>query len=284
MVRVPAWTVPLWILAAVGVVCGIAFWMWFRNRPEQMPAVSIAEREQIVEGRRDVVSQSAKVPATALFRSRSAWALCIMYGCVGFAGNFTTNLLPVYLQDDRHFSAATCAWIMGIPLGFGIVSCALGGFLSDWIAQRWGSRKWGRRLNGCVGLACAGIGIVAVPWAEPVWLVAWLLGISFFCNDLNMAPAWAACADVGEQHAGTLSGTMNMVGNLAGAAALAFAGWMLEGGASRLLFFTFGCSYVLAALCWFAIDVTKPVGFGHNRLPCMVESDATSPLQNENVE
>jgi len=28
----------------------------------------------------------------------------------------------------------------------------------------------------------------------------------FFFNDATMGPAWAACADVGEHYAGTLSG------------------------------------------------------------------------------
>jgi MFS family permease len=146
-----------------------------------------------------------------------------------------------------------------LPLALGIVSCAAGGFLSDWIIQRWGNRKWGRRFNGGVGLILAGLAILAVPWAEPTWLLALLLSISFFCNDLNMGPAWAACADVGGRYAGTISGAMNMTGQLFGAVGMAFAGIMLHRGHVEMMFIVFTSCYGLAALCWLAVDVTKPL-------------------------
>jgi len=126
------------------------------------------------------------------------------------------------------------------------VSCVSGGVLSDWIVRRWKSRKWGRRLNGLVGLVVAGLAIMAVPWAHPVWLLAALLCVSFFCNDLIMGPAWAACADVGERCAGTISGAMNMTGQFFGAAGMAFAGFMLQRNHSEALFLVFGCAYGLA--------------------------------------
>ena len=37
-----------------------------------------------------------------------------------------------------------------------------------------------------------------------------LLALAFFGNDLAMAPAWAAAADIGERYTGILAGTMNM--------------------------------------------------------------------------
>ncbi len=43
------------------------------------------------------------------------------------------------------------------------------------------------------------------------------MGFASFCNDLVMPGSWGACMDVGGKYAGTLSGTMNMLGNLGGA-------------------------------------------------------------------
>jgi len=84
--------------------------------------------------------------------SPSVWGLCLMYGFVGFAGNFITSLLPVYLRDHRRLSDDTTAWLSGLPLGFGVISCLTGGMLSDWLIRRLGSRTWGRRLVGFVSL------------------------------------------------------------------------------------------------------------------------------------
>jgi MFS transporter, ACS family, glucarate transporter len=258
------WTIPLWLLALLGIVWSVGFWIWFRNRPEEMPQVNAAELELISFGR-TAETPVASTPWPAILRSVNVWALCAMYAFTGMAGNFTTNLLPVYLDRNRHLSIKEITLLTSLPLAFGVVSCALGGIVSDWIIRRWGSRKWGRRFNGATGLALAGMTVLAVPWCQSTWLLALLLSASFFFNDMNMAPAWAACADVGERYAGTISGAMNMTGNFAGAAAMAVAGKMLDAKYTTLLFVLFACSYGLASLCWLAVDVTKPLRFGHNQ-------------------
>ena len=66
-------------------------------------------------------------------------------------------------------------------------------------------------------------------------------------------------ADVGERYAGTLSGAMNMTGSLLGAVGMAIAGRLLHRGLDDLVFILFACSYSLAAICWLAVDVTKPL-------------------------
>jgi ACS family glucarate transporter-like MFS transporter len=256
------WRTPLWVLAGLGLVWCAVFWPWFRNRPEDMPQVNAAERELIASGRAASAAQRGPVPWRKLLSSVSVWSLCLMYGFVGFSGNFITNLLPLYLADNRKLTPETTTWLAGLPLAFGVVSCVLGGFLSDFVSRRWGSRKWGRRLNASAGLALAGLALLAVPWVEAVWLLALLLSASFFFNDLSIGPAWAACADVGEHYAGTISGAMNMIGQFAGAAGMALAGAMLQRGHSELLFIVFAGSYALAAACWFGVDVTKPISSG----------------------
>ena len=134
-----------------------------------------------------------------------------MYGFTGFSGNFFTSMLPPYLAKQRHLSDGEIAWLSALPLAAGSIACILGGTASDWAIRRFGNRKWGRRYVGLVGLGLAGPSFLAVNWAESVWLLAVLLTATFFFNDLTMGPAWAACADIGERFAGTLSGTMNTI-------------------------------------------------------------------------
>jgi predicted MFS family arabinose efflux permease len=135
----------------------------------------------------------------------------------------------------------------------------LGGWLSDWFIRWTGNRKWGRRLNGAIGLVVAGLVVLSVPRVEKVWLLALTVSVWFFCNDIIMGPAWASCADIGERYAGTLSGAMNMVGSLAGAAGAALAGNLLQRGQEGWVFVLFAGSYGLAAVSWLLVDVTKPL-------------------------
>jgi ACS family glucarate transporter-like MFS transporter len=284
------WPIPLWLLAGLGAVWCAFFWPWFRNRPQEREGESPVESETRfqppAEGERGSTSISRsrdcgiveqvpntldlpesdrpltlpqRLPLSRLVGSKNVWGLCFMYGFVGFGGNFITSLLPLYLKDHRRLSDDATAWISGLPLACGIVSCLLGGVLSDWIIRRTGSRIWGRRLVGGIALLLAACSCLLVLWSREVWLLAVAFSAWFFFSDATMGPAWASCADVGEQHAGALSGAMNMTGAFLGAVGMGLAGWFLNRGLGDVVFVLFAGSYVLAALCWLAVDVTRPL-------------------------
>jgi sugar phosphate permease len=255
------WARAMAALTVLGILWTAAFWPWFRNRPEGMPQVNAAERARIAAGRAAAPPPgAARIPWRALLRSRSVWALCLMYGCSGFAGNFFVTFLPTYLRDHRHLTADQTKWLSGLPLACGIVGCGLGGLISDAIIRRTGNRRWARRVPGVVGLAGAGAAVLSTVWVRDPILLGVLLCLTFFGNDLTMGPAWAACADIGERCAGTLGGKMNMVGNLVGGTTgTLLTGYLLERHQVVAIFVVFACTFCLGSLAWFGVDVTRPL-------------------------
>jgi ACS family glucarate transporter-like MFS transporter len=253
------WPRALWVLAALGSLGGVVFWLWFRNRPAQMKRVNAAELEWIAAGRPPAAPGPTRVPWGRILRSPSVWALCGLYGCGGFAANFFVTFLPTYLRDHRHLTPDVTKWLSSLPLACGIPACLLGGVLSDAIIRHTGNRKWGRRLSGMVGAAGAGLALLSTIWVQDVVALGVLLCLAFFCNDLGMGPAWAACSDVGERFAGTVGGKMNMIGNIAGGVGSMVVGHLLHTGQVTLVFVVFACSFWLGALCWLSLDVTRPI-------------------------
>jgi MFS family permease len=149
------------------------------------------------------------------------------------------------------------SWLSSLPLACGVVACVLGGFLSDAIIRRSGTRRWGRRVVGASGLALASVALLATIWVRDPVVLGVLLCLTFFGNDLSMGPAWAACGDIGERHAGTLGGAMNMAASFTGAAAALVAGYLLQAGHPVALFVMLSGSYALGVVCWMGVDVTK---------------------------
>jgi sugar phosphate permease len=254
-----------WALAAVGGVWCAGFWPWFRNRPEEMRGVTFGERLRIEKGRpAKHAGGHLGVPWRTMATSLSVWSLCLMYGSIGFTGNFFLTLLPAYLRSQRHFSPETTSRLAAMPLACGVVGCVLGGFLSDALVRRTGNRKWGRRLVGAFGLALGAIALLGTIRVESPTALGILLSMTFFGNDLAMGPAWAACADIGERYAGTLGGTMNMVGSLTGALGAMVIGALLDQNRPVLLFEILAGVYACGVLFWMGVDVTKSLA-SHDR-------------------
>jgi sugar phosphate permease len=256
------WPVPFLLIAVLGLLwCGV-FWPWFRDRPEEMPRVNDAERKLIAAGRPKAVEKPRSVPWSQMAGSFTVWSLCLMYGFNGFSGNFFTSMLPLYLREHRHLSLGQTAWLSALPLAAGSFACILGGSVSDWVIRRFGNRTWGRRSVGLLGLGFAGLSFLSTVWVREVSVLGLLLTATFFFSDLSMGPAWAACADVGERYAGTLSGAMNMIGALAGACGAAMAGYLFRQGRAELVFVVFAGVYAMGALTWLGVDVTKCLAEG----------------------
>jgi sugar phosphate permease len=252
------WPIAFVLISGLGLAwCGL-FWPWFRDRPEEMRQVNEAERKLIATGRPKDVDKPRSVPWSQLASSFTVWSLCLMYGFNGFSGNFFTSMLPLYLREHRHLALRDAAWLSALPLAAGSIACILGGAVSDWVIRQFGDRAWGRRSVGMLGMAFAGLAFLSTVWVQDFWVLGLLLTATFFFSDLSMGPAWAACADVGERYAGTLSGAMNMLGSLAGACGAALAGYLFRYGRSELVFMVFAGVYGLAALSWLGVDASKP--------------------------
>jgi MFS transporter, ACS family, glucarate transporter len=272
------WQWPLVLGSVLGMIWCVVVWPWLRNRPEEMPRVNAAELALIASGRADKEpAHSERAPWKAIFRSTNVWALCGMYGCLGFSGNFFLFLFTNYLQDYRHFDKVkTVSWMSVVPFACGMVACISGGYLSDLIVRRTGNRRLGRRLVGICGLALAGVVIAVSPWVHDIRWLAVCYGVSFFGNDLSMGPAWAAASDIGKRHAGTIAGAMNMFSSLTAAVSIPVAGEFFHASAvaekagdlqkhglyMAIPFVLFAVSYFLGALCWLRVDVTETVPQG----------------------
>lgn len=269
-----SWREAMWLFAAVAFVWCVAFYLLFRNKPSEHPGVNAAELELIDAGR-VVKPGPVKVPWGKMVRSRNLWCICFMYVVTNFCWYFLMYFLPGEMKKAFPEWEATnrgkilLALLAGCPLLIGMFGCLLGGILSDRYIRRTGDRKWGRRLFGMIGYGGAGLCYFAaagvrVNDASNLFLFAFFVILMGFFNDLIMAPAWAVCQDVGRDYAATVSGAMNMFGNLVGAVStLLVTGLIMKhnpGTNGIVICFTmYGIVYFLGVGLWLLIDPTKPI-------------------------
>src|SRR5439155_23644737 len=109
--------------------------------------------------------------------------------------------------------------------------------------------RWGRTLQGFAAYLLGGTFFtlaVFMPW--PLAAVACLC-LASFMKDFAMAVSWATCLDVVHRYSGTVSGFMNMVGNLGSFVSRPIVAYLAKNGDWELVLVYSEAMFFTAAGC-----------------------------------
>jgi MFS family permease len=248
------------VFGCVGVAWAAAFYFWFRDNPLQKPRMNQAERDLLLQSAA-MASGHADVPWGRMLRSRQLWLLCWQFFALNYGWYFNVTWLPTYLREERHLAIASTAALSVLPLFMGGLGNPVSVFLTSRLTRKLKSVGLARRLVACLGFTGAG-GFLFFSTRMHGPLAAMLaIGMASFCNDFVMPVAWSSAADIGGEHAGTLSGAMNMWGNLGGALSPIAIGYMLDATRNNwnLTFYVSAAVYLTGAVFWAFLDPVTPL-------------------------
>ncbi len=213
------WRRPFFVYGLIGVAGAIPFWLWYRNRPREHPAVNAAEADLIDGGQPPNRSRSIGLPPVRAFvRSPALWLNSLVQFLANFAWVFIITLFPDYLKEAFDTPERTRAVYQSFPLYAGIGGMLLGGWLSDLAMRRFGPR-WGRGAPVAVSRLFVGAAYLGcLAFRDPL-TVAVMMCVVAFATDMGVAPVWAWAQDVGGRHTGGVIGWANMWGNFGAAVA-----------------------------------------------------------------
>ncbi|MCX6620070.1 MAG: MFS transporter [Acidobacteria bacterium] len=258
--QVMSWRRAFELFGVLGCIWAIFFYRWFRDNPALHPSVNAAELE-LLGGAEKLAGKHGDVPWLSLISTPAVWLLWLQYFCMSWGWYFYITWLPTYLQQARGMELGKSALFAGLPLFFGGIGCSVSGFALRHVARYVGGEAPARRLLACIGMAGAGsLLIVSTNVANAHWAMI-AMALASFSNDLCMPPAWGACMDIGGRYAGTLSGSMNMMGNLAGALAPIAIGYILSLSHQNwpLTFYVSAGIYFLGVVAWYFLDPVTPM-------------------------
>lgn len=252
------WQKVFLVFGGLGLVWGFFFYRWYRDNPADHPALNDAERALLAEGA-STASGHGNVPWGKLVRMPSVWLLWLQYFLMSYPWYFYITWLPTWLQEDRGLTMAESAQYAILPLLFGGFGSLFAGFISKSVALRIGSLDRARRIMGSIGFA-GGMTflLIVIQVRDPLWAML-AMGLASFSNDLIMPGAWGACMDIGGKYAGTVSGSMNMMGNFAGIVAPYIGGVILQRTANdwNTFLYTMAGAYAVGILLWPFINSTQ---------------------------
>ncbi len=260
IMRHVGWRNAFRLFGLIGVVWAVIFYRWYRNDPMENPKLNQAERD-LLQRSAKLAAGHGDVPWGRFLRSRQVWMLCWQYFALSYGWYFYITWLPTYLHEARHLELGTTAWFGILPLFCGGLGNPASVVAGGWLARRTGSLTLARRAMACLGFAGAAAFLVLSTYMHDPLAAILAIGMASFSNDLVMPGAWSAAMDIGGKYAGTLSGAMNMWGNLAGFAAPVVIGYLLKWTHSNwnLTFYVSAAVYATGIVFWLLLDPVTPL-------------------------
>jgi MFS family permease len=255
-----SWRYTFGLFGLLGVIWAIFFFIWFRDDPRDKKSVNEAELA-IQPRQEDVMLGHGKIPWGKIMSSPTVWLLWFQFACLNFGAVFYITWLPTYLREGRGLSFTQGAFLAGFPLFFGGLGSLFCGCILAPASKLLGSTLFARRLLAGAGFFGAASCLAASTLVPNPWLAMLVMGLASFCNDLVMPTSWGACMDIGGKFSGTLSGSMNMMGNFGGGLASILIGYILawSGHNWNTALYVAAGVYFLGTFCWLIIDPVTPI-------------------------
>jgi MFS family permease len=259
------WRTSFVLFGLVGVVWAAAWFAWYRDQPEEHPAVNADElawirqddaaRSGVARAFQDRKIRTA-TPWRALLRSRNLYAICAMYFAFGYGLYFYFTWLPTYLITQLGFSRLATGLFASLPFVLAGVADLVGGWLTDHLCRTRGLRVGRCYLGFAAFLACAAL-VFSSTLPVPSIAKALLLAFALASADLALGACWAVPIDIAPDHAGVVTGCMNTLGNLGGLVGPLVVGIAVDRwGSWTFPFYVTAIIYACGALAWLAIDPT----------------------------
>ena len=217
------WRYVFYICGVVGIIWSLWWYFSYRNLPEEHALVNREELETIRgldekgEIRAADIEKKPSVPWATLLKHPNMWAIMAAYFTYVYCLYIFLTWLPLYLVDFRHFTLVKVGIFASLPLWAGVIGDTVGGLATDWLLRRTGSAKFARRTVAIVALLGCAFFMVPAGVTENAYVAVGCLTAAMFFLECNIGPAWAVPMDTGGKYSGTVSGMMNMAGNIGGA-------------------------------------------------------------------
>ena len=258
------WRSSFWVCAAVGLLAGAVWYIAARDTPEEHPRVSASELAAIQSGltvsARDGQSQieaedrsRALVPWRRVVRSREVWAVTISYFCYGYVAWIFFSWFYRYLAKVRGLDLKASAFYSMLPFLAMLVCCLLGGTINDRLTK-WRGPRLGRCGLAAFAMAVAGIFIAFGSQVDSAQLASVVLAGGAGALYLSQSSFWSLTADIAGGSAGSVSGFMNMGGQIGGAVTGSLTPWIAARYGWTASFLVAAALCLLGAVSWLAVN------------------------------
>jgi ACS family glucarate transporter-like MFS transporter len=162
----------------------------------------------------------------------------------------------LYLVNVRGFDILQGGFFASAPFLAILVSCPLGGWVTDRLALRHGI-TYGRKVVGIAGMTLAAAAIAFGALMESPYLAIASLSMGAGWLYFTVGAYWSSTSDLSKAHAGSLSGLMNMGANIGGAISPTLTPWIAQQWGWPVSLGVAALIALIGGILWLKIDPGK---------------------------
>src|SRR6202521_4198120 len=260
------WRSVFYVVGVLSLMWSLLYLLTYRNMPEENGRVSHAELAHIrgVNDKGEIkqanIQKRPKVPWSVLLKHSNMWAVMCAYAAYIYSLWFFLSWLPSYLVEYRKFTLIKMGFYASLPLLAGVVGDIFGGWLTDKLLVKTNNLRFARRSVAIVAMLGCGASILLAALTANSNTAVYCLTSAMFFLEMTIGPAWAVPMDIGGEFSGTVSGMMNMGGQIVGALSPTIFGYLVSRGSWVAPFVvSAGLLFVGAAIWAFWIDPEQSV-------------------------
>ena len=261
------WRSSFWVCSVIGFLAGAVWFIAARDTPAEHPRVSASELAAIQSGLAvaptNPQSSAAEgdpartlVSWTRTFRSKEVWAVSVSYFCYGYVAWIFFSWFYRYLAKVRGLDLKTSSFYSMLPFLAMLVCCLLGGTINDRLTK-WKGPRLGRCGLAAFAMALAGVFIAFGSQVQGVRLASVVLAGGAGALYLSQSSFWSLTADIAGGSAGSVSGFMNMGGQIGGAVTGSLTPWIAARYGWTASFLVAAALCLVGALSWLVVNPVK---------------------------
>ncbi|MDU6732306.1 MAG: MFS transporter, partial [Staphylococcus epidermidis] len=229
-----------------------------KDLPEQHKMVNDAEKRFITQNR-DIVATEKSLPPWKRFLSHfSFYAIALQYFVVQFVIALFLIWLPTYLTEQYHVNFKEMT-ISALPWLFMFFLILFAGAISDKILNTGQSRFVARGVIAIAGFVVFSISIFLAVHTDNLYVTIFWLSLCLGGVGISMGMSWAAATDLGRNFSGTVSGWMNLWGNVGALISPLLAGIVVDHLGWSMTLQLLIVPAIIAAILWFFVKPDKPL-------------------------
>ena len=223
------WRVMFFAISAIGILWAIAWYLLFRDKPEDSPFVNAAERDLIKKSRAHEAS-TTKHPIDWRFilTHPALIANNIAYFAFGYMLFFATLWLPGYFLSQHGLNLKSVGWYLTIPWLVGALFLKAGGILSDWLYKKTGSSRLARSHLIWVSQLLAAVFFLLLGFTHSLGLSILFLSLGLGFGLMPQPAFFSINIDVAKDRAASSQGITSSFLSLAGIIAPVMTGWLID--------------------------------------------------------